>query len=109
MNGNAFDALTRQAAAAISRRRSFLTLGGAALTAAIAAPSIAEAGKAGKKAKKKCKKQVDKCEAKVRDFCELQKGEEECLADLLPCCQPLKGCNAGESTECFLDNFLVVM
>ncbi|MGH2614317.1 MAG: hypothetical protein ACRDJC_03680 [Thermomicrobiales bacterium] len=90
--------LTRRAAAAVTRRHSFLTLGAATLTAA-AAPKSVEAGKAGKKARKKCKRQRGKCRASVEEFCE---GDATCESSLLPCCDPLATCNAGASTECLL-------
>jgi hypothetical protein len=53
MNDRALDAFARQAAGAISRRGSLLTLGGAALAASLARPGLISA----KKHKKKRKKQ----------------------------------------------------
>lgn len=94
--------LTRRAAAAVTRRHSFLTLGGAALTAAVAAPATAEAGKGARKARKRCKKQEGKCRTSVEEFCG---GNASCLESLFRCCEPLATCDAGASTDCFL-NFL---
>jgi hypothetical protein len=117
MNGTAFDTITLRAAAAISRRSSLLTLGGAALGVTLAAPLVAEAGKAGKKARKKCKKQVGKCKTVVAEFCSTIEadtrsrqviasgGEAECLAVLNPCCEFLRNCSADDSTECIIEAF----
>jgi hypothetical protein len=51
MNMQSFDAVTRRAAEGISRRRSLLTLGGAAAAATMARPSASEAKNKGKKCK----------------------------------------------------------
>jgi hypothetical protein len=32
---------------------------------------------------------------------------EECLDELLPCCDPLRKCQAGSSTECIIDFFRI--
>jgi ribulose kinase len=106
MHGATFDALTRRTATAVSRRSSLVALGGAALGTA-AAPWHASAGKAGKKAKKKCRKQVNKCKNAVRDYCNTLMSFEECLDELLPCCDPLRKCQAGSSTECIIDFFRI--
>jgi hypothetical protein len=102
MHGAAFDALTRRTTTAVSRRSSLFALGGAALGAA-AAPLRASAGK---KAKRKCKKQVRKCKKAVRNYCDnLMNGFGQlCLDTFFPCCEPLKKCNAGQSTQCLIDN-----
>jgi hypothetical protein len=101
MDNTVFDALTRRAAA-VSRRSSLLTLGGAAL-GAVVAPALAEAKKGGKgKAKKKCQAQVGKCKNVVRDFCDEFADVQGCLDALFPCCDPLKTCNATASTQCFI-------
>ena len=108
MNRAAFDSLARRTGAAVSRRASLVTLGGAALGAAVAAPALVDAGKAGKKAKKKCKKQVGKCKTVVEEFCADLGGEvQECLDALNPCCAFLKTCNSGASTECFIDELFI--
>jgi hypothetical protein len=103
MDGRQFDAWTRRTATTLSRRRSLLTLSGAALVGAVAAPSVAEAGKCGKKCKKRCQKQVGKCEDIVRAFCIDVGGGMGCLQSLLPCCDALKGCDSAASTQCFID------
>ena len=77
MSDNSFDAFARSAAAAIDRRKSLRTLGGAALVAALANPLAVEsakdnkAKKAKKKAKKKCRRQVGQCQGGVEDLCQL--------------------------------------
>jgi hypothetical protein len=114
MSEHAFDALTRRASTAVSRRSSLAALGGAALVAAVASPAIVEASKAGKKAKKKarkkCRQQQGQCEASVQTFCASLNGaasesvsaEGSCLGLLLPCCASLSTCDAATSTTCFL-------
>ncbi|MGH2614318.1 MAG: hypothetical protein ACRDJC_03685 [Thermomicrobiales bacterium] len=105
MNGNAFDAFTRQAADAISRRTSLLTIGGATLATVVGAPKLATAKKGGNKAKKKCKKQVNKCKNGVQTFCadfSPPKDEEACNEILSECCEFFKNCNAKQGTECLL-------
>ena len=105
MNNLAFDALARNAAAAVSRRASLLTLGGAGLVAAMAHPQLAGAGKAGKKAKKKCKKQVGQCRDNFTQHCAVccSDTEEEfdlCFATFAACCEPLAQCNAAATFAC---------
>ena len=117
MNANAFDAFTRRTADAVSRRKSLLTIGGAALGATVAAPLLAEADlkkkECKKKCKEKCKKQVEQCENQVREFCEEKFGgldlDDECRAELLPCCATLGKCKAAKSTECLLSNLFIVI
>jgi hypothetical protein len=115
MNANAFDAFTRRTAAAVSRRKSLLTIGGAALGAPVAAPFVVEADlkkkECKKKCKKKCKTQVEQCENEVRQLCndlgaEL---EQECRDALLDCCSTLGKCKAAKSTECLLSNLVIVV
>jgi GH24 family phage-related lysozyme (muramidase) len=115
MNANAFDAFTRRTAAAVSRRKSLLTIGGAALGATVAAPFVVEADLKKKECKKKCKKkcetQVEQCENEVRQLCndlgaEL---EQECRDALLDCCSTLGKCKAAKSTECLLSNLVIVV
>ena len=105
MHDQRFDTLTRQAAGAVSRRGSLLTMGGAAVVAAVTAPSFVQASndgkKAGKKAKKKCKKQIDECRNTLLDRC---LGNPECEDEMelvLPCCSLLANCKAGEALDCF--------
>lgn len=109
MDSPVFDALMRRAAA-VSRRSSLLTLSGAALGAALT-PALVGAkkgkGKGKGKAKKKCQKQVGPCKNAVRDFCAGVGLEQECLDRVLPCCDPLKNCNAAASTQCLIDGLVV--
>lgn len=109
----AFDALTRQAVRAPSRRAALLGLGGAALAAGLAGAPVARAGKAGKKARKKCRRQRGQCV----DFLETERCviemqaarvgagadgivNEDCLEFFRPCCDPLAQCKAGEALTC---------
>jgi hypothetical protein len=107
MDGGQFDAWTRQTAMTISRRRSILTLSGAGVAGAVAGPLVAQAGKRGKKCKKKCQQQVSQCEDVVRAFCnDVDPSGNGCLMTVLPCCDPLKSCNAAASTQCFIDKLI---
>ncbi len=87
MNDLSFDAVTRYAATALSRRASLMTLGGAGVStlAAVARPITADARKqsAAKKAKKKCKKQIGPCVTAVAPDCS---GDPACLAGVRRCC-----------------------
>jgi hypothetical protein len=92
--------------AAVSRRNSLLTLGGAALAAGLAPTPGAEAKKsAAKKARKKCKRQVGQCTAFFDELCE----ELECPAEQLEiirrCCASFQSCNVGGFLECYVSNF----
>jgi hypothetical protein len=98
MSDNTFDAITRQAAASVSRRASMKTLGGAALAATLAAPSLAKAGKAGEKARKRCKRQAQQCRNFYDEFCQ---DNPACEEDFFPCCEFLGRCNARGYLECF--------
>ena len=115
MNANAFDAFTRRTAEAVSRRKSLLTIGGAALGATVAAPFLAGADikkkECKKKCKEKCKNQVEQCENEVRQLCnglgaEL---EQECRDALLGCCTTLGKCKAAKSTECLLSKLIIII
>jgi hypothetical protein len=95
----AFESVTRQAAAAVSRRTSLLTLGGAALAASIATPDVSEAKKGKdckKKEKQRCSKDAAACKTTVIDVCE---DEAACLAALTPCCDE---CSANGFFTCFI-------
>jgi hypothetical protein len=104
------DTLTRRAAGAVSRRASFLALGGMALAAVTAAPSAAKGGKRGKKGKKRkgiagnagqllsqarCASQVDPCRTAVSGFCD----SEDCPQQL-SCCDLFATCNAAGALDC---------
>jgi hypothetical protein len=100
MTGISFDAFTRRAAEAITRRKSVLALGAAALGAATT-PMVAEAGRCGKKVKKKCEKQVEQCEDAVADVC-TDKGGEACVNACADCCNPEDKCLNQDNFECLL-------
>lgn len=101
MSKEAFDAVTRQAADAMSRRKSMLALGGLALAASLAEPPAA----LGKKKKRRAKKQVrKKCRRQVRDcrnfFSGFCGGIPECEEEFYPCCEELAKCDAGAMFTC---------
>lgn len=110
MSGQSFDAITRRAAG-VSRRDSFLTMGGAGL-AAMAIPTLTAADKSDKKArkrarktaKKKCKKQVGQCEGFIANLCAGERGEETCVARLSPCCEFLAQCQVTAMFDCIFAN-----
>jgi hypothetical protein len=93
MNAQTFESLTRRAAA-VSRRASLATLGGAAMTAASSRVSEAKKGgqSCGKKQKKKCNQNKSDCTAEVVVACN---GSSDCVTALTPCCD-----------ECFSAGFL---
>ena len=100
MKSQAFADLTRQAAAAISRRGSLAALSGAALAAAATRPDVSEAKKGGqscgKKQKKKCKNDAAACKNTLIGGCQ---GDQECIATLTPCCET---CSANGFLTCFI-------
>jgi hypothetical protein len=100
------DVVAVHTAESLSRRVSFIALGGAALAAAVARPSPARAGKAGKKAKKKCKRQIGQCESSIASLC--TGGPEACVDVLSPCCRSFKGCKAGAAYQCIVDGLLAL-
>jgi hypothetical protein len=85
MTSEAFESLTRRAAAAISRRGSLAVLGGTALAAA-SRPEVSDAKKGGqsrgKKQKKKCKNDAAACKNTLIVGCQ---GDQECITTLTPC------------------------
>lgn len=97
MSARAFDALTRHAADAVSRRGSLLALGGAALAAAAVEKPARARQKAKKQVKKKCKRQVAPCRSFFAGVCF---GDPECEAALFPCCDFLAKCDSGAMFEC---------
>jgi hypothetical protein len=101
MHERRFDALTRLAVDAVSRRRSLLTLGGATVASAVASPSVIQAAgtakKARKRKRKKCRRQIDQCLAALTAFCE---GEESCINNFDLCCPLLSDCQAGAALDC---------
>lgn len=101
MNDRMIDAVARDAAV-VSRRTSLLSIGGAALAAAMAGPALAKRGKSGKSARKRCMNQTSQCRAAIAEYCALQTLPQVCEAFLAPCCEPLAQCNARETTACIL-------
>jgi hypothetical protein len=96
----------RRAVCSHSRRLAVLSLGSAALAAALGRPVTAEAGSCNKKSKKRCKQLGTSCEIVVRAFCTgADPGGNGCLQRLMPCCTPLETCDATASTQCFVDRF----
>ena len=103
MNTSAFDAFTRRTAAGVSRRASFLALGGAALAAVATPPAIGEAAnkKAKKQAEKKCKKEVNQCRAFVTQECAKESDSAAtCEAQAQPCCNAFAKCKASAALNC---------
>lgn len=96
---NTFDAVTREAADAISRRKSMMALGGMALAAALAETKSVSGKKkrAKKQVKKKCKRQVLACRNFFSGFCT---GIPECEDEFFPCCDQLATCDAGGMLTC---------
>jgi hypothetical protein len=102
MNTNAFDAITRRAAEGISRRRSLLTLGGAALAATIATPKLSEAKKkkgkdCKKKEKQRCSKDAAACKATIQPLCD--PGDPATCLILQNCCEE---CSANGFLTCLI-------
>ena len=99
MSEQHFDAFTRRAAQAVSRRSSLMALGGATLAAVVAKPAITDAKKnksnkkAKKKARKKCKKQVGQCET----FLGAQ------FPQGLQCCPFLSNCDTTQFLSCLFN------
>jgi hypothetical protein len=99
MSAHTVDTVARHAAAAITRRHSLLTLGGAALAAAVARPTFSEAKKkvrkdCQKKEKQRCGKDTAACLNTVAVVC----GTPDCVA-LQACCAT---CSANGFLACFL-------
>lgn len=101
------DAASTGSPAVLSRRRSLLTLGGAALASAAAGTEPARAGQVAKKARKrsrkKCRRQIDQCRNVILDYCASDDAEceEDSLNDVLACCSQLSTCQAGAALDCF--------
>jgi hypothetical protein len=97
LSERAFDAITRRAADAVSRRNSILALGGAALAAAVMTEPVTAKQKAKKQAKKKCRRQVAPCRSFLAGLCG---GIQECLDEMLPCCDHLAQCDSSAMFIC---------
>jgi hypothetical protein len=114
MSESAFDAFSRRAGETVSRRSSLVTLGGAALAAMVATPSIGVAGKSGKnknktrkqkkQAKKQslslCKQQVGECQTFMNAECE----GNGCGAVVSICCPLLGTCQNEAFFTCLVDS-----
>lgn len=97
-----FDALSR-GAAAMSRRSSLFTLGGAGLAAALGGAAPTAAKKKKNKNKKKCNQEKSQCQEDVKEFCaQFDTSAPQCEAALLPCCAT---CNVATGVIC-VANFL---
>jgi hypothetical protein len=111
MREHVFNGFTRMTDDAITRRRSLMTLGGAAMAAALSGPALAEARKKGKKGrntrKKTCQKQGAPCREFVDQFCELffppGPGRDFCLAGASPCCSSIEQCRGEEFFACLFE------
>jgi hypothetical protein len=120
MSENAFDVFTRDIGDAVSRRASLMTLGGAALVAALAGAPAAEAkknnNKKAKKAKKRarrrlqqtCDAQPGQCQTAVQAFCANQgMRSQSCLQQLSRCCTLIVDCNVTPAFTCVFNSFQV--
>jgi hypothetical protein len=110
MHDRHFDTLIQHAADAVSRRRSFLAVTGAAVAASTLGPAATRAGKDAKKAKKraekKCKRQIDQCRDFFSEDCASDPDcPEEVLEHLLECCGRFRDCRAGEALDCLFTPF----
>jgi hypothetical protein len=113
MDDRTFEALTRRAAAVVSRRGSLRTLSAAALAAGLLAP-IGTQAKGGKK-KDRCKNQVSRCKEGLADLCdaafppvemvapEASSAANECLAAFDQCCQFLSDCSVAQAFACAVE------
>jgi hypothetical protein len=98
MTDMSFDALTRRAAATITRRRSLLALSAATVGAA-ALPGSVRAGRCtntcNKKLEHKCKQQAAQCVEAVEGVCGQVSNpttRQQCLDSCLPACDPEGDC-----------------
>jgi hypothetical protein len=102
MAARAIDTVMRDVAAGVSRRTSLLTLGGAALAAAVAKPDVSEAkkkksgDKCKKKEKQRCSNDAATCRLLLPGGCQ---GDPDCIALLTPCCD---SCSSSKFLSCFL-------
>jgi hypothetical protein len=101
MSTSAFDAVTRTAAAGVSRRRSLLTLGGAALAAGVTNAGVSEAKKkkgkdCKKKEKQRCTNDAAACKTSIQPLCD--PGDPAGCLQAQACCE-----------ECSADGFLTCL
>jgi hypothetical protein len=98
-------AVTRRAAAALSRRASLMTLGGAATGVVARCPASIQAGGPGKaankRAKRKCRAQGGQCRAAVAQLCETNNLDCD---RVLPCCDFFARCQAPEGLRCIFED-----
>jgi hypothetical protein len=102
MREHTFDAFTRRATVAVTRRGSLLALGGAALATGLGSPTrLAAKDKKAKKAKKKAKK----AKKNFQKQCELQKAQCQSILlgadaeEALICCN---SCFSGDFIACLI-------
>jgi hypothetical protein len=101
-----FDAFTRGTAAGATRRGTLLTLGGAALAAAVGGSVTSSAKmnnkkKNNKKDKKKEKKKAEqKCEQQVAECQSILNSVAAPTPEQLLCCDSLSTCNAALFISC---------
>lgn len=98
MNSDALNSLARKTGAALTRRASFLTLGGAAMAATIAHPGVAAASDSAfkRRLKKRCSQNRTRCTETVKTFCD---NSEDCIGVVTPCCDK---CFSSGFFTCFL-------
>jgi len=114
MDAHAFDAIARRTADSVSRRRSLLALGGAALAASLALPQAATAkqnrkgkGKNNNNGKDRCKAQVGKCQDGIASLCLaiFEEDSPECTELFSPCCRFLQNCETAQAFACAVEVF----
>jgi hypothetical protein len=101
MSTSAFETLTRQAADAVSRRSSLLTLGGAAVAAGVTNTGVSDAKKkkgkdCKKKEKQRCNNDAAACKATIQPLCD--PGDPASCLEAQACCE-----------ECSADGFLTCL
>ena len=108
MDDRTFEAVTRRAAAVVSRRGSLRTLSAAALALGVAGPVAARAKKGGKK-NDKCKKQVSRCKQGLADLCDVvfppkeAFSTSECFEAFADCCEFLSDCGTAQAFACAVE------
>lgn len=112
MSESAFDAFSRRAGEAVSRRSSLVTLGVAALAAMVALPGSGVAGKpsnnknkkqkkqAKKQSLKLCQQQVGQCQTFITAECE----GNGCGTVVAVCCPLLGTCQNEAFFTCLVDS-----
>lgn len=116
MDGRGIDAITRRAAAAITRRTSLIALAVAALTASSTPRTTEAGGRCRKRIKKLCAEFELDCRQMVVGYCSLKypnpnqiNEEQACEAKLRLCCPDFSAsCNVRDGMGCLLANSLSV-